>query len=100
MSIGRSGRESHLERQSTKTRGSCKTHCCRARSTEQREEDTVDERPISKTRLIKILAQAIQQITEMDDGILILKEGKLKFRQYERIDCNWDQLRAIVTIEI
>ena len=60
----------------------------------------VDDRPIAKTKLIKILAQAIQQITEMDDRNLMLKEGKLKFRQYEQVECNWDQLRAVdVTIE-
>jgi hypothetical protein len=61
---------------------------------EQRDEGTV------KMKLIRILSHAIQQITEMEEGRLEMKEGKIKFRQYQRAEWNKDQLCAIdVTIE-
>lgn len=100
MTTGKSGKVLSQVKQCTKTRENSKTPCCQARNTGLKEEVTVDERSISKTKLINILAHAIQQVTEMDDRNLMLKEGKIKFRQYERIECNWDRLRAIdITIE-
>lgn len=51
-------------------------------------------------KLIKILSHVIQQISEMEEGRLNMKEGKIKFRQYQRAEWNENQLRAIdVTIE-
>lgn len=51
-------------------------------------------------KLIRILSHTIQQIAEMEEGRLEMKEGKVKFRQYQRAEWNGNQLRAIdVTIE-
>jgi len=94
MNTGKSGKELNQVRQYMKTHESCKTHCCQAQNTEQREEAT------AKMKLIRILSHTIQQIAEMEEGRLEMKEGKVKFRQYQRAEWNGNQLRAIdVTIE-
>lgn len=65
-----------------------------------KEGDMVNEKPIAKSKLIKILDQTIQHITEMEDKNLVLMEGKIKFRQYPRLEPTDKTLRAIdVTIE-
>lgn len=68
--------------------------CYLVRNTEQKVEG------MDKMKLIKILSQMIQQISDKEEAELHWKEGKIKFRQYERIDGNQDQIHAIdVTIE-
>lgn len=94
MSIGKSGKESGPAKRSTKTLVNSKTPCFQAPSMEQKGED------MDRMKLINILSRVIQDISDKDGSCFHWKEGKIKFRQYERMGLYSDQLRAIdVTIE-
>lgn len=55
---------------------------------------------MDKIKLIKLLSQSIEDICDKDEKDLKFQNGKLKFRQYERLGFEGHQLSTIdITIE-